>query len=59
MKTTINIGTNKGNIVGVTIDKPFNKITGTDVFAIARKHYPDGNIRVHGWCDITTKDYTR
>jgi hypothetical protein len=59
MKTTINIGTNRGNIVGVTMDKPFNKITIDDIYSIASVRYPTGNIRIHGWSDITTKYYTK
>ena len=54
MKTIINIGTNKKNITGVEIDKPFKDIVYQDIVAIVRKTYPDmKGVNIQGWCDVT------
>lgn len=55
MKTIINIGTNKKNIVGVEFDKPFKEITSKDIFKVVRTTYPGEPVQVHGWCDVTNK----
>lgn len=56
MKTIINIGTNKKNITGVEIDKPFKDIEYQDIVAIVRKTYPDmKGVNIQGWCDVTYK----
>jgi len=46
---TINIGTSKGNIVRVKINKRFKDITTADIFEQVIKVYPDG-ARINGWC---------
>ena len=51
--TTINIGTNKGNIQGIKIDKPFNEITVDDV-KNAIKDKIRGNIYIYGFCEVKT-----
>jgi hypothetical protein len=54
MKTIINIGTNKKNIVGVEFDKPFIEITGRDILDEAKKHFkPSESYRVQGWALIS------
>jgi len=54
MKTIINIGTNKKNITGVEIDKPFKDIAYQDIVSIIRKIYPDmKGVNIQGWCDVT------
>ncbi len=54
MKTIINIGTNKKNITGIEIDKPFKEIQYQDIVAIVRKIYPDiQGINIQGWCDVS------
>ena len=53
MKTVINIGTNRGNLVNVTFDKPFQEIKYDDVYDKAREKYPEGLILIHGWVDVT------
>ena len=54
MKTIINIGTNKKNITGVGIDKPFKEIQYQDIVTIVRKTYPDmKGIKIEGWCDVS------
>jgi hypothetical protein len=53
MKTIINIGTNKGNITKVELDKPFDKITYQDVCNIVNTRFGTGNCVVIGWCNVT------
>ena len=53
MKTVINIGTNRGNLVNVTFDKPFQEIRYHDVFDKAREKYPKGLLLIGGWVDVT------
>ena len=50
--TTINIGTNKGNIVGVEIDKHFKEIGYQDVLKVAKKHFGEIEFKVYGWCFV-------
>lgn len=52
MKTKINIGTSKGNIVGVEFDKPFSEINAQDIYVKAYKKFGK-NVFVEGWCDVT------
>lgn len=51
---TINIGTNKGNITQVRINKPFKEITATDVYKIALEKY-GSPISIHGWAKVYPK----
>jgi len=54
MKTIINIGTDKKNIVGVEIDKPFDEIGIEDIWKIVEAKFGSRHkIHVHGWCDVT------
>ena len=54
----INIGTTRGNIVGVEIDKPFKDITLKDIHAkVIEKFGTTQAICVHGWADVT--DYSQ
>jgi hypothetical protein len=54
--TVINIGTNKKNIVGVEIDKPFDEISYADIKQIVEEKYGIPNtIQIQGWCDVTKK----
>ena len=56
--TKINIGTNRGNIVGVMIDKPFKDIQTADIYEIAiAKFGTTTTFHVHGWADVT--DYSQ
>ena len=58
MKTIINIGTDKGNITGVEIDKPFADITYKDIKAIIEDIKGVGWLthnRVQGWANVTPK----
>lgn len=54
MRTIINIGTDKKNIVGVVFTKPFRDITYKDIKEVVIKKFGsmEGN-RVQGWCDVT------
>lgn len=52
--TTINIGTDKGNITGAKVDKPFKKIEFIDITQIVRKHFGTmTGIFIHGWADVS------
>ena len=54
MKTTINIGTSRGNMVGIEIDKPFNEIRYADILKIVTEKFKDANgARIDGWCDVS------
>ena len=54
MKTIINIGTNKKNIIGVEIDKKFNDIQYDDIVDIVREKFGDmKGVNIQGWCDVT------
>jgi len=54
MKTIINIGTNKKNIIGVEIDKKFNDIQYDDIVHIVREKLGDmKGVIIQGWCDAT------
>ena len=53
MKSIINIGTAKGNIIAARIDKPFDQVTFTDVQQLAKEHFGE-LVRIHGWCNMTT-----
>jgi hypothetical protein len=50
--TTINIGTNKGNITGIKVDKPFKEISFSDIAEIVKGYY-NGRARVIGWCNVS------
>lgn len=54
MKTIVNIGTNKKNIVGVVFHKPFIEITYEEIREAAIKVLGTlkGN-KIQGWCDVT------
>jgi len=54
MKTIVNIGTDKNNIVGVVFTKPFRDITYKDIKEVVIKKLGsmDGN-NIQGWCDVT------
>jgi len=54
MKTLINIGTNQGNLQEVEVNKPFEDIKYREVFDIARKKFPEGNLLIHGWVDVSS-----
>ena len=50
MKTLISIGTNRGSITNVVIDKPFNEIVSSDVYKIAYDQFGDDQpLIVYGW----------
>ena len=54
--TIINIGTNKKNIVGVEINKPFEDITFKDIQNIVAEKLGEGHgLTIQGWCDVTKK----
>jgi hypothetical protein len=54
--TTINIGTNEKNIVGVSINKKFDDITYKDIQNIVLNELKTlENITIHGWCNVTNK----
>ena len=54
--TKINIGTTKKNIVGVEIDKPFNKIEFSDIEKIVMEKYKTlKGISIIGWCPSDEK----
>ena len=52
MTTRINIGCNKGNIIGVEINKKFNDIKYEDILEIVRKERGTENILIYGWCKV-------
>ena len=55
--TVINIGTNKKNIVGVEIDKPFKDITIKDIYQIIKdKLGEQKNLMIFGWANVTKND---
>lgn len=57
MKTLINIGTSRGNMAGVEINKPFNDIRYVDVLTIVESKFGnDNSIRVHGWAEVKEED---
>lgn len=50
-KTIINIGTDRGNICGVEIDKAFKEITYQDISKVAKERFGDEKgFRIEGWC---------
>lgn len=56
----INIGTSKGNIVGVETNKPYKDLTYSDVCQLIPESYKkDGLISVYGWCETSNKDIRR
>ena len=57
--TTINIGTSKKNITNVKIDKPFKEITFQDINKIVKETYPDMEVNIFGWCDVTNKNKSK
>lgn len=57
MGTIINIGTTKGNIVGVKFQKKFNDITYHDVMVLVLDKYGDDEkVIIVGWCKISNFD---
>lgn len=57
MKTIVNIGTDKKNIVGVIFEKPFQDITYQDIIKVVRDRLgTSGKYNIHGWCDVTDKN---
>lgn len=45
----INIGTTKGNIVGVEINKKYKDIKGSNCFKIAIEHFKTRDLSIIGW----------
>lgn len=57
MEAEINIGTTKGNIVGVTFNKPFNEITFKDVMQVVYEKYGKAEkVQLIGWCLTPSKE---
>ena len=54
MKTIVNIGTDKKNILGVEFDKPFKDITYPEIRKVCEDKI-DGYFKIHGWADVTPK----
>ena len=49
---TINIGTDKGNIINAEIGKKFEDIKYSDVLEVAKKSFlKDVDFKIHGWCE--------
>jgi hypothetical protein len=52
--TTINIGTNKKNIQNIKFNKPFDKITYSDVRDVVKDYFDDmKGVMINGWADVT------
>lgn len=50
----VNIGTSKGNIVGVEIPMSFKEISFSDIYDIAELQFEDMRmVSIQGWCDVT------
>ena len=52
MITIINIGTNKGNIQGAELDKPFNDIRISDIRELLNDHDGFEDCDVRGWFHV-------
>lgn len=52
MKTTINVGTNYGNITNLVIEKEFDEITTSDLIPIAEAWFTKKDVQIHGWALI-------
>ena len=54
MKTTINIGTDKGSILGIEVEKCFNDITLSDIIEIATIAFDSiDELNIQSWADVT------
>lgn len=51
----INIGTNKGNIVGIEIDKEWKDITMKDIKLLAKEKFGEIPKVIHGWVPHNSK----
>ena len=58
MKTIVNIGTNKGCIVGVEFDKPFWMLRYSfDILPKVQESFGKNTpVIVHGWANVTPKN---
>jgi hypothetical protein len=54
MKTVVNIGTVKKNLVGEVFDKPFDKINYRDIYERVEKKI--GSTSIIGWVNMTKND---
>ena len=51
----INIGTNKGNLVGVEVDKDFNYITMADIIPLVTQKFGELPPLIYGWAPYMEK----
>ena len=54
MKTIVNIGTNKGNIVGIEFNKAFDDIVVREILDVVYEKF-GYEVRLQGWADVTPK----
>lgn len=51
---TINIGTDRGNITGVELDRYFEDLKFSEIKAIAAEQFGE-EVAIQGWADVTPK----
>ena len=52
-KAIINIGTSKGNMVGIKFNKKYDDITFIDILKRVKRKFGKMGTSIHGWCDVT------
>lgn len=57
--TIINIGTKKKNVMGIRFFKVFNDISYEDVLSAVKDELGPGPHVIHGWADVTDKQYKK